>query len=444
MKAVIMAGGKGTRLGERTLDTPKPLVPVHGKPVLEHQIDNFARYGIREIWVVVGHLGEQIEQHLGDGSQYGVSIRYIREDRPLGTAGALHGMKEALGESFVLAYGDVVFDVNLYKMIDYHYAHHWLGTLAVHPNNHPYDSDVLKVGVDGAVQAIYPKNEARSFDYRNCVNAGLFVLRSSIIDHIAPDTKQDLEKDVLTRLIKEGAIGAYKTTEYMKDMGTPDRFDKVQAHMAQGVVHAKNLSQKQRAIFLDRDGTINRYAGLVSHPDELELEHFVVDALKRINDSPFLCIVITNQPVVARNMCTEEEVEHIHDRMETLLGNEGAYVDDILYCPHHPDRGYPEENIAYKVACSCRKPDIGMLMQAASRYNIDLSASYFIGDTTVDIQTGFNAQTTTVLLGTGLGGSDNKYAIAPDYTAQHLLEAVDGILSGAFGPRSESEYAQHS
>lgn len=270
------------------------------------------------------------------------------------------------------------------------------------------------------------------------------MLRSSLIAAIAPDAKQDLEKDVLTHLIAEGAIGAYKTTEYMKDMGTPDRFDKVQAHMEQGVVHAKNLSQKQKAIFLDRDGTINRYVGLVTNPDALELETFVIDALKRINDSSFLCIVVTNQPVVARNLCTEEEVDRIHDRMETLLGNEGAYVDDILYCPHHPDRGYPEENKAYKIACSCRKPGIGMVLEAAGRYNIDLSASYFIGDTTVDIQTGYNAQTTTILVGTGLGGSDDKYAIGPDYTAQHLLEAVDGILSGAFQPRSERKYVEHS
>ncbi|MBW7477347.1 HAD-IIIA family hydrolase [Paenibacillus oenotherae] len=428
MKAVILAGGKGTRLSEFTKEIPKPLVPVNGKSVLEYAIDNFARYGMKDIIIVIGHLGHKIQQVLGDGQELGVRISYYVEDQPLGTAGALYALKDVLTEDFVLAYGDVIFDIDLARFIAFHKQQGLTGTLAAHPNNHPYDSDVLRMKGSGVVEDILKKNEKRDFYYSNCVNAGVFVFNKRIVSYIAANTKQDLEKDVIAQLIPEGEICAYRTTEYMKDMGTPDRYGLVQRHVEKGIVGKKNLSLKQRAIFIDRDGTINKYVGLLSKPEQLEIEDRVVEALREINDSDYISIVITNQPVVARNLCSEEELGQIHRKLETLLGERGVYVDDIMYCPHHPDGGYPEENKAYKIPCSCRKPSIGMLEAAASKYNIDLASSFLIGDTTVDIQTGVNANVSTVLVSTGLGGKDNKFQVAPDYYAEHLLEAVQYIM----------------
>ena len=182
---------------------------------------------------------------------------------------------------------------------------------------------------------------------------------------------------------------------------------------------------KNKCIFLDRDGTINVYKCLLHDKGDLVLEEKAAEAIKMINDSEYLCIVVSNQPVVARNLCTLDEAWEINNKLEELLDKaNGAYLDDIFMCPHHPDRGYPEENKEYKIVCDCRKPKIGMIKEAAKKHNIDLTKSYIIGDTTIDIMTGINAGLKTILVKTGLGGTDNKYDVKADYVAENLLEAV--------------------
>lgn len=284
------------------------------------------------------------------------------------------------------------------------------------------------IGKDDVVKGILKKNKKREFFYSNCVNAGVFVFKKSLVEYVLEDKKQDLEKDIITKLIEEKSIYSYRTTEYIKDMGTPDRYELVGKHIEKGITKSRNLSGKQKAIFLDRDGTINKYVGLVHKAKQLELEVNVIESLKLINNSEYLSIIITNQPIVARNLCTINELEEIHKKLETILGEQGVYVDDIFYCPHHPDGGYPEENKQYKISCDCRKPAIGLIKKAAEKYNIDLSNSYFIGDTTVDIQTGKNADLKTILLSTGEGGRDNKFQVEPDFYADDLLKAVNKII----------------
>jgi len=188
--------------------------------------------------------------------------------------------------------------------------------------------------------------------------------------------------------------------------------------------------KKNKCIFLDRDGTINVYKCLIHRKEDIELELYASEAIKRINDSEYLCIVVSNQPVVARNLCSIEEAWEINRELEKLLKSaNGAYLDDIYICPHHPDKGYPEENVEYKIDCNCRKPKIGMILDAARKYQIDLAQSYIIGDTTIDIMTGKNAGLKTILLQTGLAGSDKSYEVKPDFTAKNLLTAVDLILN---------------
>ena len=153
-----------------------------------------------------------------------------------------------------------------------------------------------------------------------------------------------------------------------------------------------------------------------------------MEAIKKNNASGRLGIVVTNQPVVARGLCDIVDVENIHKKLATLLGREGAFLDDIQFCPHHPDKGFPEENPAYKIPCECRKPKTGMIEKAAEKYNIDLAESWMIGDTTMDIQTGINAGMRTVLVLTGEAGKDKKYDVKPDFVCGNLLEAVEKIL----------------
>lgn len=185
---------------------------------------------------------------------------------------------------------------------------------------------------------------------------------------------------------------------------------------------------KNKCIFLDRDGTINIYKKLLHNIKDMKLIEGVAKAIRLINNSEYLCIVVSNQSVVARNLCSIDEVSKINRKMERLLEKENAYLDDIFICPHHPDKGYPEENPKYKIKCDCRKPNVGMIKKAQKKYNIDLAKSYIIGDSTIDIMTGKNAGMKTVLVKTGLGGLDSKYIIKSDITAKNLLDAVNNIL----------------
>lgn len=427
-----MAGGKGTRLLAVTKDEiPKPMAPVNGKPILHWQIQQLREQGIHKIILVTGHLGNKIQEYFQDGSAFGVKISYVEEQKPLGTAGALSLLPSLLTEeSFFLVFGDILFEMDLKRMERFHRKKGALATLAVHPNEHPHDSDLVVCADDARITAFDFNHGVRDYWYHNCVNAGLYLINRSICEKVPPYKKMDLEQDFLTPLIAKGAaIYGYTTSEYIKDVGTPERIARAEEELNSGFVSQRCLKRLQKAIFLDRDGTINRKNGLIYQEEQFELEDGTVQAIREINRSGYLAILITNQPVVARGLCSMADVEKIHKKLETLLGQEGAYLDGIFFCPHHPDKGYPGENSTYKIPCHCRKPDIGMIEQARKQYHIDLFQSWMIGDTTVDIQTGKNANVQTALVMTGDAGNDGKYERNPEFSASNLKEAVKEILS---------------
>lgn len=426
-----MAGGKGTRLRSITNDEiPKPMAPVGGKPILQWQVEELCAHGVTDIVIIVGHLGHKIRQFFQDGADFGVSIHYIEETQPLGTAGALSLLPPLLKEStFLLVFGDVLFHIDLSRMMKFHRDNKAIATLFAHPNAHPYDSDLVVCEPNGRVQYFDSKHNRRNYWYHNCVNAGLYMMESRICFSVPADTKVDLEKQLLAGLIHHcEPVFAYKSPEYIKDVGTVERIAHAEEELQNGFIFVHSLTEQQKAIFLDRDGTINKKNGLIYREDQFELENSVVDAIRFINRSGYLAIVITNQPVVAKGLCSIADVDAIHKKMETLLGQAGAYLDAVRFCPHHPDKGYPEENPDYKKSCRCRKPDIGMLEDCARQYNIDMSKSWMIGDTTVDIQTGINAGTHTALVLTGDAGKDGKYDVKAELTGGNLLTVVSMIL----------------
>ena len=431
-----MAGGKGTRLVSLTKnEIPKPMVPVMGKPLLEWQIEQLKQNHITDIIMIIGHLGSKIQEYFGDGTKWGISIRYIEETEPLGTAGALYYLKELLTDSyFLLIFGDIFFEIDIARMEQFHCQNQAMATLFVHPNAHPFDSDLVSMDSNGQIEQFDSKHNIRDYWYDNCVNAGLYILNREICDRIWEPVKTDLEKNILHTLIQEKkAVYGYRSPEYVKDVGTVDRIQKTIKEIQNGYISEKCLKKPQKCIFLDRDGTINQYRGLIYKEEDFILEECAVEAIRKINESGRLGIVITNQPVVARGLCDIADVERIHKKMSTLLGNEGVYLDDVLYCPHHPDKGYPEENPRYKIPCECRKPKTGMIEEAARRYNIDLTESWMIGDTTMDIQTGKNAGIKTALVLTGEAGKDHKYTVQPDITGDNLLDVIEKILEGYNG-----------
>lgn len=396
MKTIIMAGGRGTRIAELFPNIPKPLIPVDGMPILEREIRSLACQGFGDIILTVGYLADKIISYFGDGSKLGVKIDYFVEKTPLGNAGALFRLRDKIGvEPFLLLNADAAFDVDFNRMIAFHRQHGGLVTLFTHPNSHPYDSGLIIADKDGKVERWLSKEDDRPQWYDNRVNAGLHVIDPKVLDQLAGkvdlDKKVDLDRQLLKPLCGTGEMYCYDSPEYVKDMGTPERFHQVEADFKSGIVEAKNLHHKQKAIFLDRDGTINKYVGFLRNIDNFELIDGAAEAIKKINESGYLAIVVTNQPVIARGEVSWDELNEIHRKMQTLLGRDGAYLDGIYICPHHPDKGFAGERPEYKIACDCRKPKPGLLLRAAKDFNIDLSQSYMIGDDARDVEAGQNA-----------------------------------------------------
>lgn len=425
MKVVIMAGGKGTRISSVASDIPKPMIKIDGIPVLEREIECLREQGFTDIIITVSHLGNIIMDYFGDGSgispvtgkPFDVHITYYFEKEPLGNAGALFQIKDQLTEDFLLLNADAMFDVDFNRFVAYHKKKGGLVTLFTHPNNHPYDSGLLIADADGVAMKWLTKEDERDGYYRNRVNAGLHVISPKILDMEITTAKVDLDRQLLKPLCGTGKMYVYDSPEYVKDMGTPDRYYAVCEDVKTGKVKARNLQNKQKAIFLDRDGTINKYVGFLRDIRDFELIDGAADAIKMINQSGYLAIVVTNQPVIARGEVSLEELDNIHNKMETLLGESGAYVDAIYYCPHHPDKGFEGERPEYKKICDCRKPKPGMLIKAAKEYNIDLKDSWMIGDGLNDIEAGQAAGCRCALL---KGNADH-------YDYETLYEAITNI-----------------
>ncbi|MFH1654826.1 MAG: HAD-IIIA family hydrolase [Pseudomonadota bacterium] len=427
-KAVILAGGRGERLHSLTFDCPKPMLKIAGKPILEHQIDVMRRHGIKEVIILSGYMGNVIEDYFGNGSEHGIDIRHYLENKPMGTSGCLKALENEIDEDFLLAYGDVMFDLDLDDLFEYHKEKCAAATLVVHPNDHPYDSDIVLTDVKSEIVGFLPKSVDREC-YPNQINAAMYVLSPRIFKYISKGVASDFVKDVFPRMLNFEKLCGYKTTEYIKDVGTVDRLEKVKSDFANGKIKRLSKKNKRPAIFLDRDGTLVKEVDLLHRSEDLELLPFSTPAIKRINESGYLSIVVTNQPVVARNLCSLETLKSIHDKFETLLGKNGVYVDEIYFCPHHPDKGYPEENPLFKIVCDCRKPKTGMIMKAASQYNIDLVSSWMIGDSVIDIQAAINAGLRSILLRKNNDDKNQNTSINPDFICDNLEEAVNVILN---------------
>lgn len=429
-QAVILAGGMGTRLKAITGDLPKPLAPADGKPLLERQLELLAANGIAEVCVLCGYRADVIREFCGDGSKWGLKVECVEEEKARGTAGAVLDALDHLKESFFVLYGDVVLDVNLAAMAVVHEKHGPDATLLIHPNDHPADSDIVEVDDAGFVEALHGYPHPPGKDLPNLVNAGLYILEKSALKELdSLPEKPDFGKHVFARMLEQGmTLFGYSSPEYIKDAGTPERLEKTGRDLRSGRVAALSLRIPSPAVFFDRDGVLNEERSYISSPDQIALIDGAAEALKLLNRSHYRTVIITNQPVVARGEATEGELKQVHNRLDTLLGAEGAYVDGLYFCPHHPDKGFEGERPELKFECDCRKPARGMIDRAAQDFNIDVAASWYIGDMTTDIELARRCGMRSVMVQTGFAGGDGKYDVQPTHIAADVRAAVKFIL----------------
>lgn len=418
-------------------DVPKPMARIGDQTLLEHQIELLRRHGLRDIYILSGHLAHVIFDRVQDGSVYGVRATHLVEPRPLGTAGSVGLLKHLFHERFLVLYGDVMLDMDLEHLIAFDRRENAMATLVVHPNGHPYDSDLLEVDEDDALVAFHSKPRNPEVYYHNLVNAGVYILSPEIFPHIPCGPSLDFGRDILPALLRSGRrLRAYRTAEYLADMGTPERLQAVSRDYHTGRIARLNRRNKRPAIFLDRDGVLVRDIDNLSRPEDLELLPGVAKAVAAVNGSDYLAVVVTNQPMIAKGFITRMGLRDIHKKMETLLGREHAFLDGIYYCPHHPHSGFAGEVPHLKGPCLCRKPNPGMLLQAAEEWNIDLARSWMIGDRECDLIAGKRAGCATVHV--CAAGASSSWA---DGSATNLLEGVNGILGGMFQPKLITEAA---
>lgn len=429
-QAVILAGGKGTRLASRLNGKPKPLVDVDGIPLLRRQIDALVAHGVDNIVLLVNHAADQIADFIA-AIDVPAKITLIDDGDPRGTAGATLACLNQLEDRFVVVYGDTLFDVDIASMLASHDSSGAQATLLLHPNDHPADSDLVEIDADGWVRGFHAYPHPAGAWLRNLVNAALYVVDRRLLEPwVSRMAVGDFAKDLFPAMVAEGAqIRGYVTYEYIKDIGTPARLDKAERHLRSGLVARSRRNAMQRAVFVDRDGTLNQLRGHLARAEDLELVAGAGAAIQRLNEAEYRVVVLTNQPVIARGEADEADLARIHARLETELGHDGAFLDAIYYCPHHPDRGFAGEVAELKLVCDCRKPATGMALAAARDLNIDLGRSWMIGDSTADVALAQAAGMRSILVATGEGGRDGKYQARPDFTAPSIVEAVAQLIA---------------
>ena len=431
MQAVILAGGKGTRLRSRLGDLPKPMVDIGGKPLLQWQVELLSAQGCGRILVLLGYKPEAITGYFGDGRKYGVAIDYAIEQSPLGSAGAVLAALDKLEDQFLVLYGDTALNVDINRLLQAHSASGADATLFVHPNDHPHDSDLVETTATGRIKAFHPYPHPSGSFYANLVNAALYVMEKRALrpwkELPAPI---DFARNLFPMMLEAGHdLYAYRSREYIKDAGTPERCERIETDLRSGRIANSSLATPAAAVFLDRDGTINEEVGRISDPACLRLLPDASAAIRRLNHAGYPVVVVSNQPVIARGDCTEQALREITNKMETLLGESGAYVDAVYYCPHHPDKGFEGERPELKFACSCRKPQIGLMEAASREMNLDIAASWLIGDSDTDIEAAKNAGMRSILVETGLAGRRGPGGgCTPDRRFASLSEAVDSLL----------------
>jgi mannose-1-phosphate guanylyltransferase / phosphomannomutase len=388
MHAAIVAGGLGMRAETLTAGRiPKALLPVAGVPIIFRQLRTLRREGVTQVTVLAGHFADQLQQLLEqEAAALGLALRVIVEQMPLGTAGCLTAVAPDSDDTLIV-YGDILFDIALAPLRDFHRLRRALLTVVAHPNDHPRTSDLI-IEDDGLVKAILPVAQPRAQDYRNLVPAGMYLASPEFFTKIERVAKVDMIGDLMPALIESDAeIAVYNTAEYLRDVGTPIRHQLAEHDLLAGRVEAMNNSHSRPAIFFDCDGVLNEEPGLqgVVTPDDIKIIPGAGAAVRRAREAGRLAVAVTNRPQVAKGFVTFDGLNHILGRLEALLAEDGGILDRIYICPHHPKAGFPGEISALKIRCDCRKPGTQLLQRALADLPIDQRRSSLIGDSVRDI-----------------------------------------------------------
>ncbi len=405
-QAVILVGGRGTRLGALTRAMPKPMLEVAGRPFVEHVIAHLSRFGLTDILLLAGFAGEAVRDTYHGRALYGAKLSVVVEPEALGTAGGLKIFAQHLAPKFVMVNGDTVFDADLVPLLQGSATRPWAVTGLVRAVEDVSRFGRVVLEADGRVSAFAEKSQIASA--RGLINAGTYLIERDQV--LAEIDRQpcSFETDVIPRLVAKGRFGALESDGFFVDIGVPDS-------LAFGRDTLK-AARMRPAAFLDRDGVINVDRGYTHRAEDLEFVPGAVQAIATLNRAGYYVVVISNQAGVARGYYDEAAVRAFHAHMQALLIADGAHIDAFTYCPHHP-AGIVA---AYTRVCGCRKPAPGLLEAAARDWPIDRHRSFVVGDQPSDLAAG----RAFGIRGYRFEGGDLSAAIAKILAAERNIGSV--------------------
>jgi D,D-heptose 1,7-bisphosphate phosphatase len=376
-QCAILVGGMGTRLGALTSEIPKPLLDCGGKPFVWWLTRELSRFGIDEVLLLSGHLHGRVAEFAADASRLlpkSVRVRLSREPAAAGTGGAIWHARDLLDEKFLLVNGDSLFDANLASFMAN--APTTANSLA-HALLRETD-DVSRYGIAQLYgRHILSFKERPSGGGSGLINAGIYVMRREVLNFIEPTCS--LERDILPKLAQDGLLTGDVATGYFIDIGTPEDYLRAAVEIPRRL--------RRPAVFFDRDGVLNEDSGWVGSIERFRWIEGAQEAVRAVTDAGFHAFVVTNQAGVARGYYAIEDVERLHRWMIDEIRTCGGTIDDLRYCPDHPDASSAQ----FGQKLHWRKPEPGMIVDLESKWEIDLQRSFLIGDKQSDLDAARNA-----------------------------------------------------
>lgn len=379
-QAVVLCGGLGSRLGDLTASTPKVLLPVSGRPFLDHLLQEICRFGFEEIVLLAGHMAEQLLDRYHD-RRFGTALLRVSAERaPAGTAGALRDALDILDPVFLLCNGDSWLDADLTL-----FQRSWdlaASSIAPAPSIHVLLAHVDDRGRYGTVEFSgsritgFREKTTESAPSRGLINAGVYVIDTRVLAAIPPGRPFSMEAELLPAQVREGRVTGHAVppSTYFIDIGVPGDYRRAQAEVP--------ARRRRAAVIFDRDGTLNEDAGYTHRVEDLRWIDGAIDAVRAVNRSGRWAMVATNQSGLARGLYEEKHLLLFHREMQRQLYRHGAHLDGLLWCPHHP--GGSAMPLACE--CDCRKPAPGLLKRFLREWPIEATATIVIGDKPSDME----------------------------------------------------------
>lgn len=377
-QCVILCGGLGSRLGELTRTTPKPLLPISERPFLDILLAEMGRQGFRKILLLAAFESQQIRDFARTSpaaEQFGLTVSVTVEPDRAGTGGALWHARDLLDDEFLLFNGDSWFDVLLADVAGLLQADPGaIGALTLRAV--PDASRYGTVEVDDTRVTRFATRPDRAGPA--LVNGGVYAFRKGLVERLQPSCS--LENDVLPQLATEGRLRGREASGFFLDIGVPDSYAE-----AQTVIPAQ---LRRPALFLDRDGVLNHDTGHVGTPERFEWIEGARETVRRANEAGYYVFLVTNQAGIARGFYTEDDYHLLYRHIGAQLLEAGGHLDDMRYSPYHPEAAVEQ----YRRVSDWRKPGSGMLVDLLQHWSIDAERSFMIGDNETDMAAAAGAQ----------------------------------------------------